>query len=233
MNFTTPPLPYQWPYLPRMTSESCKHYASIELPGLTGLWNLEAFSSLIFSEPEKQSKLPFGRGGTIRSGQLVLRPYKRGGLIRYINTNIYHGTTRFQQEFCVHNAIWKSGLPTVKPIGWAFKSNKFGNEGVFLTKFADGIPWPQTWNKSEEFLQELTTMLKALCSWGLYSPDLNATNILVTPDKGLVALDWDKARWSRSSDLMTYYRERLIRSMKKLGAKTDVVLKVQNYIKNN
>lgn len=227
MKFTAPPLPHKWPYSPRVVSENYEQYNSVELPGLAGLWHLEASSKLVFSEQKNTSELTFGRGGAIRSGPFVLRTYKRGGLVRYVNTSTYHGTTRFRQEFYVHRAIWRAGLPTVEPIGWAHKSNKFGSKGVFLTKFAEGVPWPHTWNQSADFLNKLATMLQALCKWGLYAPDLNATNILVSPNEELIALDWDKSGWSQKMNLMTIYQERLIRSMKKLGAQTDILTKVQ------
>jgi hypothetical protein len=214
-------------------SEHYERSASVKLPGLTGLWHLETSSSIEFEEQGNKLELAFGRGDAVRSGQFVLRPYKRGGLVRYINTGTYYGTARFSQEFYVHRAIWKSGLPTVKPIGWGYQANKFGNKGVFLTKFASGTPWPHTWNQSTYFLHKLTTMLKSLCNWGLYVPDLNATNILVTPNEELVALDWDKAHWSKSNNLMELYQKRLIRSMKKLGAKKETLFKVQKCLEGN
>ena len=233
MDLIAPPLPLQWPYLPRVVPESPGCTAVIELPGLVGLWHLETSSSLNICKYGKKSELAFGRGGIIRHGSLVLRPYRRGGLVRYINTGTYMGTARFKHEFDVHKAIWKSGIPTVEPVGWAYKSKRIGNEGVFLTKFASGTPWPHTWNGSADFLTKLITILKALCSWGLYAPDLNATNILISQNEEPIALDWDQTIWSPKPNLMATYQKRLIRSMKKLGAQTDLLTKVRQLIENS
>ena len=235
MNLTTTPplLPTEWFYALRTNSEDYKQATNVRLPGLTGLWNLEAISDLTFCEPENESRLSFGRGGIIQSGSLVLRPYKRGGLIRHINKSTYYGISRFQQEFYVHKAIWRAGLPTVEPIGWAYKTNMLGSQGVFITRFTKGSPWPHNWNQSLNFLHQLKTLLTALCSWGLYAPDLNATNLLLSPDKDLLALDWDQATWSKRTDLMERYQERLVRSMKKLGAEASTISKIQRYIEND
>jgi hypothetical protein len=234
MDLVSPPLPSQWPYSPRIILEDCQHTSNAKLPGLTGLWCLETSANfkINFYEQESSLELAFGRGGIVHSGSVVLRPYRRGGFVRYVNKNTYQGIERFRQEFYVHRALWRSGLPTVEPIGWAYKSNKFGNEGVFITKFTKGTPWPHAWNQDINFLYKITTMLKALCSWGFYAPDLNATNILVSPGKEPIALDWDRAGWSPKDDLITSYKERLTRSMKKLGAQTDIIVNLRHIMES-
>jgi hypothetical protein len=61
-------------------------------------------------------------------------------------------------------------------------------------------------------------ILEALAAWGLYAPDLNATNFLVDPRGGVLALDWDRAVWVPGVPLLDRYRRRLVRSLAKLGA---------------
>ena len=73
-------------------------------------------------------------------------------------------------------------------------------------------------------------MIRSLCFWKLYAPDLNATNILVNLKGNIVALDWDKAHWTNNPNIMKYYQNRLIRSMKKLNAKPEVLAKAQQYL---
>jgi hypothetical protein len=161
----------------------------------------------------------------LRAGDLVLRPYRRGGLVRHVNAGIYLGSGRFQREFQVHRALWAAGLPTVEPLGWAWRPRLWGCEGVFLTRFAEGAPWPRAWDQPE-VLPRLRALLEALCAWGLYAPDLNATNVLVSPSGEILTLDWDRARWCPKGDLMDRYRERLVRSLHKLGAPLEIVEKV-------
>jgi hypothetical protein len=165
----------------------------------------------------------FGRGGVLRAGTVVLRPYRRGGLVRHVNPRIYGSPARFREEFQAHRALWAAGLPTVEPLGWAWRPRLWGCEGVFLTRLAEAAPWPRAWDR--EVLPQLRTLLGALCAWGLYAPDLNATNVLVEPSGAILTLDWDRAHWTSGKDLMGRYRERLLRSLRKLGAPPELIEK--------
>jgi hypothetical protein len=222
MDFQPPPLPSHWPYPLRGPAPAPEQRTGIALPGLPGLWSLEAVPGLAFSEPADGLGQAFGRGGVLRAGPVVLRPYRRGGLVRHVNVGIYWGTGRFQREFQVHRALWAAGLPTVEPLGWAWRRRLWGCEGVFLTRFAEGVPWPRAWDRAG-VLPQLRTLLEALCAWGLHAPDLNATNVLVEPSGAILTLDWDRAGWIPGAPLMDRYRERLIRSLRKLGAPGEIV----------
>ena len=196
------------------------------LPGLPGLWELEAVAGLTLDEPGAGLGQAFGRGGVLRAGPVVLRPYRRGGLVRHLNASIYWGAGRFQAEFQAHRALWQAGLPTVEPLGWAHRARLWGQEGVFLTRFAEATPWPRAWDRTG-LLPGLRTLLEALCGWGLFAPDLNATNVLVPAESDRpLTLDWDRARWLADADpgeLMARYRERLLRSLRKLGAPPELM----------
>jgi len=212
-----PPLPSQWPYPPRDRAPEPRLRAGAELPGLGGGWRLVAAPDLAFG-PAAGLDRAFGRGGVLRAGPVVLRPYRRGGLVRHLNGRIYASPARFRREFQVHRALWAAGLPTVEPLGWACRRRLWGWEGVYLTRWTEGVAWPRAWERSQEVLPALRVLLEALCAWGLRAPDLNATNILVRPDGTILALDWDRAGWSSRDDLMDHYRDRLVRSLAKLGA---------------
>jgi hypothetical protein len=214
---TPPPLPASWPYPPRPAPAPVEVREAVALPGLDGLWRLEAVPGLELPAAGADLAQAFGRGGVLRAGPVVLRPYRRGGLVRHFNASIYPSPERFRREFLVHRALWAAGLPTVEPLGWAHRRRLWGCEGVYLTRFAEGTPWPRAW-ASPQVPVRLRTLLEALCAWGLYAPDLNATNVLVTPGGGILTLDWDRAGWSRDPGLMARYRERLRRSLAKLGA---------------
>jgi len=220
MTLPIPPLPSQWPYAPR-GPEPAPVRARAALPGLPGLWDLEALPGLSLDAPAAALGGAFGRGGVLRAGPVVLRPYRRGGLVRHLNAGIYLQPSRFQREFQVHRALWAAGLPTVEPLGWACRRRLWGWEGVFLTRFAASVPWPRTWDRAVP--AQLRTLLEALCAWGLYAPDLNATNVLVDPAGRILTLDWDRARWTPLEDLMARYRARLLRSLLKLGAPADLI----------
>ena len=223
MQIPAPPLPASWPYGPRGALPEPERRAGVRLPGLEGLWDLEAAPALELSKDAVAGLGPaFGRGGVLRAGDVVLRPYRRGGLVRHLNARVYLGPARFRRELAIHRALWAAGLPTVEPLGWACRCRLWGWEGVYLTRWAEAVPWPGAWERSGEVLPRLRTLLEALCAWGLLAPDLNATNILVQPSGGILALDWDRARWAPGPGLMARYRERLGRSLRKLGAPPEV-----------
>jgi hypothetical protein len=192
------------------------------LPRLDGVWSLEAVPDLDLGAPLSELPGAFGRGGVFQCGEAVFRPYRRGGLVRHVNAALYASPDRFRQEFRVHRALWDAGLPTVEPLGWAFRPRLWGFEGVFLTRRAEGTAWPRTWDPAA--LPQVRAILEALCAWGLLAPDLNATNFLVAPGGQVLALDWDRAAWTAGVDLAGRYRQRLERSLRKLGAPPEIVL---------
>ena len=220
MTLSIPALPSTWPYAPRGAAQALAARETA-LPGLNGLWRLEAPAGLALDGPGQPLGQAFGRGGVLRAGELVLRPYRRGGLMRFVNGEVYAGPGRFQREFQVHRALWAAGFPTVEPLGWACRGKLWGSQGVLLTRWAQATPWPRAWDA--QVLPQLETLLEALCAWGLYAPDLNATNILVDARGGVLALDWDRAAWTGRPGLMARYRERLGRSLRKLGAPAAVL----------
>lgn len=222
MDLAIPPLPSSWPFPPRPAGPEPQRREGIALPGLEGRWTLEGVPGLDLEGAPGDLAGAFGRGGVFLRGGVVFRPYRRGGLVRHVNAALYASPARFRREFQVHRALWAAGLPTVEPLGWAFRARMWGVEGVYLTRRAEGTAWPNTWDR--EALPQVRAILAALGAWGLHAPDLNATNFLVAPDGGVLALDWDRAAWTPGVDLATRYRERLERSLKKLGAPPEIVL---------
>jgi len=211
-----PPLPPLWPFQPRAPLAPLASTGPLPLPGLGQGWILEAAPGLDLPGAAEGMEAAFGRGGVIRSGDIVLRPYRRGGLVRFLNQRIYPGPARFRAELEIHRALWEAGFPTVEPLGIAHRGKGWGVEGVLLTRFSKALPWPVCWERPG-VLPALTQAIEALVSWGLWSPDLNATNVMVEA-QGVTLLDWDKAEWSQAPDLRARYCERLSRSLKKLGA---------------
>jgi hypothetical protein len=149
------------------------------------------------------------------------------------NLHNYLNTKRFRQEFSIHRAIWQSGFPTVEPIGWGYKRKTLSYEGILLSRLTQGTSWPNIWTCNHNFLNQLQTILRALCSWKLYAPDFNATNILVDSKESVIALDWDRAHWSNRANIMDYYNNRLMRSMKKLNVQSEVLVKVHKYLNDS
>ena len=220
---TLPPLPSGWPYAARNTGDPEARILDASIPGLGSGWTLCLRAPVPLDAAKGEMPEAFGRGGIQRLGEVVLRPYRRGGLVRHVNERRYSSPERFAREFAVHQALWSAGFPTVEPLGYGFRAHLLGVEGVFFTRYVEAKAWPTLWGSSAQVIPELARLLDALVAWGLHAPDLNATNILLTPEGRVLALDWDRARWLTSQDLLPRYHERLLRSLRKLGAPAQVI----------
>lgn len=222
-----PPLPADWPFEPRPVLSAPLLRDSVSLPSLGEGWSLMAQADLPLGE-ETLMGGAFGRGGIQRHGEVVLRPYRRGGLVRFMNKGIYPSPVRFAAEFAVHHALWQSGFPTVEPLGYGWRRRYWGYEGVFLTRFATCEPWPRHWHESLEVIPNLKRLLEALCDWGLHAPDLNATNVMVRDGGEVLLLDWDRAAWDPTVRLIRY-QSRLLRSLAKLGAPREIIAEIDRW----
>jgi hypothetical protein len=231
---TPPPLPDAWPFRAGDGRHDAIAAHESSLPGLGGAWQVFStapLSALNGAQPEaKPMDGVFGRGGLIQADGYVLRPYRRGGLMRHFNKGIYASASRFRDEYDVHAALWGAGFPTVEPIGYAYKKRLWGAEGVFITKNADAQPWPRAWGDSDNLghARQIAVLIKALSAWGLWSPDMNATNFLLGHDGLILALDWDRARWVKKKCLAEKYWMRLRRSMYKLNAPAALIALMQD-----
>ena len=217
--YIVPPLPAEWPYDPGLPLRPLGCRVNLELPGLGGGWRVCTPGGIVPSGEAAPLEGAFGRGGVFRLGDLVVRPYRRGGLMRHLNERTYRSHLRFAAEHAVHRGLWEAGFPTVEPLGYAWRPSGLGVEGVLFTRLADGEPWPRRWALDADRAAALRRALASLCAWGLWSPDLNATNVMFPQAGGVLLLDWDRARFEPSSaGLWARYRARLERSLRRLGA---------------
>lgn len=217
--YIVPPLPSGWPYEPGQPLRPLGCRVNLDLPGFGGGWRVCTPGGIVpTGEPVALTGV-FGRGGILRVGDMVLRPYRRGGFLRHLNERTYRTHLRFAAEHAVHRGLWEAGFPTVEPLGYAWRPSGLGVEGILITRLAEGEPWPRRWDLSTERAAAICGAIGSLCEWGLWSPDLNATNILLRPSGGVLLLDWDRARFEPAgTPLWARYRARLERSLRKLGA---------------
>ncbi len=191
----------------------------MDIPGLGGGWTLLAPEALVLPRAAVPLEGAFGRGGILRCGDLVVRPYRRGGLLRRLNPRLYASPRRFERELRVHRALWEGGFPTVEPVGCAHRARGAGFEGALITRHAEGAPWPRTWDARPATLQALAAALRALADWGLVAPDLNATNVHLGADGVLRCLDWDRAAFrAPGQGIQARYLDRMRASFRRLGA---------------
>jgi len=217
--FIVPPLPPHWPYAPGLPLAPLGCRLNQDLPGFGSGWRVCTPGGL--TPVGEAIPLPgaLGRGGILCVGDVVLKPYLRGGLLRHFNERTYRSHLRFAAEHAVHRGLWESGFPTVEPLGYAWRPKGLGVEGILFTRRAEGFNWPQRWDLTAPRLEAMRRALRALCDWGLWSPDLNATNILLPPQQGALFLDWDRAHFTHPGlGLQQRYAVRMRRSLQKLRA---------------
>ncbi|WP_291271302.1 lipopolysaccharide kinase InaA family protein [Geothrix sp.] len=217
--YLVPPLPASWPYEPGSPLRPLGCRINLELPSLGGGWRVCTPGGVAPVGEAVPLEGAFGRGGIVRVGDMVMRPYRRGGLLRHLNERTYRSHLRFAAEHAVHRGLWEAGFPTVEPLGYAWRPTRFGVEGVLFTRMAEGETWPRRWDLGTARAGELRQAIACLCEWGLWAPDLNATNVMLPEAGGVLLLDWDRARFEpEGADLWPRYRARLERSLRKLGA---------------
>jgi hypothetical protein len=217
--FIIRPLPADWPYAHGLPLSPLGCRVNMDLPGFGGGWRVCTPGALVPTGDPQPLTGAFGRGGVMCIGEVVVRPYRRGGLLRHVNDRTYRSHLRFAAEHAVHRGLWEAGFPTVEPLGYAWRPKGFGVEGLLFTRYIEGTPWPRAWAEGQSRLDAIRTGIQALCAWGLWSPDLNATNILLPAAGGVLFLDWDRAHFEPEGvDLWPRYHARLARSLNKLGA---------------
>lgn len=217
--YIIPPLPPSWPYVPGTPLRPLGCRLNIELPGLGEGWRVCTPGGMVPTGEPVPIPGAYGRGGILRVGDLVMRPYRRGGFLRHFNERTYRTHLRFAAEHAVHRGLWDSGFPTVEPLGYAWRPIGLGVEGVLFTRLAEGVSWPDRWDLSAERGSAIRLAIQSLCEWGLWSPDLNATNVILPSSEGVLFLDWDRASFEPTgAELWARYRARLERSLQKLGA---------------
>ncbi|MBI4911542.1 MAG: hypothetical protein HY823_02290 [Acidobacteria bacterium] len=213
-----PPVPSSWPFQPREEPPTAEEFEDRAFGELGAGWRGVGQALMLTSGPWVPLEGAYGRGGLRRCGDLVLRPYRRGGWVRFFNQGSYLSPRRFEREWEIHRALWIQGFPTVSPAGFGWRRQGLLFEGLFMTRWEEGLPWPRDWRKGLEGLSEIFRAVEALAEWGLLAPDLNATNVLLKAGGGVALLDWDRAAFLPGQNLRPAYRLRMARSLAKLGA---------------
>ncbi len=211
-----PPLPASWPFPARSVSTATHLQEGCAVPGQGEGWSVEAPGPPPFGDRFEPLGGAFGRGGVGRAGEVVIRPYRRGGWVRRMNDRTYLSAERFRRELQIHLHLWQAGFPTVEPLGCAWRRHRWGVEGLYLTRFVEGEPWPRSWDPG--CWPEVTRGIEALSAWGCWSPDLNATNVHRASTGETLLLDFDRACFPEARGLRSRYFDRLLRSLEKLNA---------------
>jgi 3-deoxy-D-manno-octulosonic acid kinase len=170
-----------------------------------------------------------GRGSAwfVRSpkGPLVLRHYRRGGLIARLSERRYLFTgyvrTRSFAEFRLLSELRSLGLPVPRPIAALVdRQGVFSYEAAILIERIEGaLPLPEHPEVADKALwYRVGQTIAGFHRAGLDHVDLNCDNILVSGER-VFLIDFDRCRWRCDSSAAGRWKEknlqRLLRSVEK------------------
>lgn len=171
-----------------------------------------AFDPIVFDASALESRgwltgvADAGRGGTVffdKDGvPLVLREYRRGGLVRKVSRRAYvsfgRERSRAMREFALLLELERRGLPA--PRVYAARCTRHGlvETGELVTHRLDGVALP-AWLAREPapdgLWQKLGQCIALFHAEGVEHADLNAHNVLWQAQTGTVQLlDFDRGR---------------------------------------
>jgi 3-deoxy-D-manno-octulosonic acid kinase len=160
----------------------------------------------------------------------VVRGYRRGGLVRHVNTRRYFGGNRAFDELRATERARAGGVRTIRVLAAIEHPRVFGYTAVLATLLLPGAVDAARWladreaEARAEILREAGVQLAAMHAAGVAHPDVNLRNLLVTGHDGaweVRVIDFDRARihdgpvpaLRRAADL-----RRLARSARRLRA---------------
>ncbi len=140
---------------------------------------------------------------------MVIRKYYRGGILRFLNPELYLDKNRALKELIINYQAWEQGIPTAEPIA----SVSVNVMGVFYRcflitrKLENCVDLPlylmQKLNKStgqfnsakEAVIKTLANKIKLLHDKDFLHGDLNLKNIIISNENPefLYFIDWDKS----------------------------------------
>ncbi len=192
-------------------------------------------------EPHGGEALRGGRGLAYRhdapGGCIIVRPMRRGGLVRYFLREHYLFVNRPRAEFEVHREVHARGVPCPEPLGVLWRRHGPLYSGVLATRYADARPLPSVIREGGHVpTAQIGDAIRLMHEAGVWHADLNANNLLVgtgTPPPVYI-IDFDKAALGRQvpRHLRARNYARLHRSFVKLGLPEEVFTNIMQAIPN-
>lgn len=154
---------------------------------------------------------------------LVLRPFRRGGLIGKINADFYlrlgaHHSRSFQ-EYSLLEWMGEQGLPVPRPVAARYEPIGLCYRADLVTQFipqsrplADIL---QNTRLPFSMWSKIGTVVRQMHRLGVYHSDLNCRNILIDSKMQVWLIDFDKGRRRKQGKWQAQNLERLKRSLVK------------------
>lgn len=177
-----------------------------------------------------RGRLPLRRVELPNRKVLLGRRYARGGLLRHLLPDLYLSPLKPIDEFSLHEILRERGLKVPVPVAGISQKKCCGFECEFWTEEIKGaLELPESLRNldRQKLLGSLVRALLKAHEVGFYHRDLNARNILVTPDYEVWFVDLYGSVLRGSPSLSAFEKNltRLARSLFKLKLIPDVVSK--------
>ena len=158
-----------------------------------------------------------------RIGRVVIKCYRRGGLIGMFNRRYYMraGVTRSEKEFEWLTRVRKLGINAPEPIAAAHRGALFYRCWLVTREVADAVSLAQLHSGPRAALdatiQDCNRQASILMGNSILHPDLHPGNVLVDAAGQTWFIDFDKAAIyrGRRPRLASRYRQRWLRAVRK------------------
>lgn len=167
--------------------------------------------------------------------KMIIRKYRRGGLLRFLTRDLYWGGRRPFNELSVAAMAYNQGIPTadilaavtIKVAGPLYRGYLISKEiptcrdlPYYLSHILKKGHADSLFRKKRELLSRVARAIRAMHDKGFYHGDLNLKNVLVDIENpaNIYIIDWDKS-WSKTQLPKSARRTnvlRFCRSMEKL-----------------
>lgn len=154
----------------------------------------------------------------------VLKWYRRGGVIAPILGDRYWfsgwESSRAWREWRLLADLWQQGLPVPRPfMAYVERHGRFYRCALMSAYIPQSFPiskLPLERLQDEALWSLVGQLLRQLCEAGVSHPDFNLSNILITEQRCLYCIDFDRAVY-RSGQIISPERQikRLVRSYNK------------------
>ncbi|HEY3278069.1 MAG TPA: lipopolysaccharide kinase InaA family protein [Syntrophorhabdaceae bacterium] len=173
-----------------------------------------------------------GRGGIalvrLNGQMLACRKYTHGGLLRAVTRDIFFSDRRALSELGITGYLRDNGFPVVVPFAVIAEKKLLTKRLYILTVYMEGAVDLLQFLVSSSKMRRLRTikrfaeLLYKMEKLGVRHPDLHLNNVLVTRDRQLVFLDFDKCGrgifTGRDTIRMIFRLNRHAEKMEKKGA---------------
>jgi len=159
-------------------------------------------------------------------GRAVVRRFRRGGLVRHLNRDLYFGGDRAAEELRATEAARAGGVRAPEVLAAGRRRAGPGYRAMLATRMIEGATDSASWLARADaaaraaMLREASRQIGRMHAAGVAHPDLNLQNLLVRTADEVWIIDFDRARVFGGSVPAPRRRrdlDRLARSAAKLG----------------